>query len=158
MIDNNERPRVVRYITEIEFQERTTSELALDIEPINRKEIINSAKGHLALIELYRIDEFYEVQKSLKKWFELDFEVDHSKALLNNDKGEHHADNLQLLLKYHNGKKSKSNWVRFTFDEQKNYILKVLDAHKIVSSQDKLDVKINDIILESLLDRLKKIY
>lgn len=76
---------------------------------------------------------------------------------MNSEKqGEHHPNNLQLLLKYHNGKKNKNSWNRFTFEEQEDYIKKSVSLHSLVA--DKFDVKIDNKILESLLNRLKEIY
>jgi hypothetical protein len=159
LVDVSKSPREVKYINKEDLEVMTNQEVASDMDPITRKEIIYEAKSELELYELFRIDEFYDIQKSFKKWFDLDLEVDHSIALLNaNKRGSHHADNLQLLFKYHNGKKSNSSWNRFTFAEQKIYILKVIEIHKLVASESKLDIEINNKILNQLLDRLQKVY
>ena len=67
-----------------------------------------------------------------------------------------HPDNLQLLLKHHNGKKNKKSWERFTFDEQTEYIQKVISLQGLVA--DKFEIEIDSTILDLLLLRLKKIY
>ena len=159
IVDSSESPRVVMYITKEEYKQKNDFDLEKDIEPISRNEIIKKAEDTLKIKELYRIQEFHQIRDSFKKWFGLDFEVDHSNALLNMEKnGKHHADNLHLLLKFHNGKKSNSNWKRFNYKEQVIYIKKAIDFHKLVASKDRLDIEMNNEILLSLLDRLKKVY
>jgi hypothetical protein len=157
LIDDSERPRKVKYITKDELIEQEQIEIDEDIEPLRRQDIINNATNQLEIFALYRITEFENIQKAFKQFFGLDFEVDHAEALLNSEKqGEHHPSNLQLLLKYHNGKKNKNSWNRFTFEEQENYIKKSVALHSLVA--DKFDMEIDNKILESLLNRLKKIY
>ena len=157
LIDDSERPRKVKYITKDELIEQEQIEIDEDIEPLRRQDIINNATNQLEIFALYRITEFENIQKAFKQFFGLDFEVDHAEALLNSEKqGEHHPSNLQLLLKYHNGKKNKNSWNRFTFEEQEDYIKKSVALHSLVA--DKFDVEIDNKILESLLNRLKKIY
>ena len=157
LIDDSERPRKVKYITKDELIEQEQIEIDEDIEPLRRQDIINNATNQLEIFALYRITEFENIQKAFKQFFGLDFEVDHAEALLNSEKqGEHHPSNLQLLLKYHNGKKNKNSWNRFTFEEQEDYIKKSVVLHSLVA--DKFDVEIDNKILESLLNRLKKIY
>jgi hypothetical protein len=156
-IDDSERPRKVKYITKEELDEQVTQELDEDIEPLKRADIINSAKDSLEIRELYRISEFESIRSDFKTFFSIDFEIDHAKALMNSsDKGEHHPDNLQLLIKPHNGRKNKNSWDRFSIDKQIEYIKQAIKLQSIVA--DKLDIKISDYILESLLDRLKKVY
>lgn len=157
LIDDSERPRKVKYITKDELIEQEQIEIDEDIEPLRRQDIINNATNQLEIFALYRITEFENIQKAFKQFFGLDFEIDHAEALLNSEKqGEHHPSNLQLLLKYHNGKKNKNSWNRFTFEEQEDYIKKSVALHRLVA--DKFDVEIDNKILESLLNRLKKIY
>ena len=157
LIDDSERPRKVKYITKDELIEQEQIEIDEDIEPLRRQDIINNATNQLEIFALYRITEFENIQKAFKQFFGLDFEIDHAEALLNSEKqGEHHPSNLQLLLKYHNGKKNKNSWNRFTFEEQEDYIKKSVALHSLVA--DKFDMEIDNKILESLLNRLKKIY
>ncbi|WP_368030770.1 HNH endonuclease [Arcobacter sp. s6] len=157
LIDDSERPRKVKYITKDELIEQEQIEIDEDIEPLRRQDIINNATNQLEIFALYRITEFENIQKAFKQFFGLDFEIDHAEALLNSEKqGEHHPSNLQLLLKYHNGKKNKNSWSRFTFEEQEDYIKKSVALHSLVA--DKIDVEIDNMILESLLVRLEKIY
>ena len=156
-IDDNERPRKVKYITKDELIIQEQIEIDEDIEPLRRLDIINNATNQLEIFELYRITEFENIQKAFKQFFGLDFEIDHAEALLNSEKqGEHHPNNLQLLLKYHNGKKNKNSWNRFTFEEQEDYIKKSVSLHSLVA--DKFDVEIDNKILDSLLNRLREIY
>jgi len=156
-IDDNERPRKVKYITKNELEEHTQNEIDEDIEPLKRQDIINNAKDQMKVLELYRISELENIQRAFKLFFGVDFEIDHAEALLNDIKqGEHHPDNLQLLLKYHNGKKNKKSWKRFTFDEQVEYIKKTISLQSLVA--DKFDVEIDNKILELLINRLKEVY
>lgn len=156
-IDDSERPRKVKYITKEEQLQKTTQELEEDIEPLRRQDIINQAKESFEAKELYRISEFENIQKGFKSFFGIDFEIDHAQALLDDkEQGKHHPDNFQLLLKYHNVKKYKNSWQRFNIDEQIDYISKVMALHKVI--EDKLDVKLDENILDNLLNRLKAIY
>ena len=108
-------------------------------------------------LDQYRVSEFESISKQLKLFFGLDFEVDHAKALLNQSQlGVHHPDNFQLLLKAHNGKKNNDNWERFSVDEQVDYIKTAIRLQEIVATRFKIDME--DQVLDSLLDRLKKIY
>lgn len=156
-IDDSERPKKVKYITEYELKEHIKNEIDEDVEPIRRQDIINNAHEQMKVLELYRISELENIQKAFKLFFSVDFEIDHAQALLNDEKqGEHHPDNLQFLLKYHNGKKNKNSWKRFTFNEQADYIKKTVSLQSLVA--DKFDIEIDNKILESLLDRLKVVY
>ena len=106
---------------------------------------------------MYRISEFENIQKGFKNFFGIDFEIDHAQALLDNEEqGKHHPDNFQLLLKYHNVKKYKNSWKRFSINEQIDYISKVIALHKVI--EDKLAIKLDENILDSLLNRLKAVY
>jgi len=156
-IDDSERPRKVRYISPEQKEERIEEELESDIEPLTRAERIRQDMQSLSEIERYRIEEFEAIAKQLNRFFSLDFEVDHASALLHpTDPGKHHPDNLQLLIKAHNGKKNKRNWRRFTFDEQKEYIQRVVALQTMIATR--LEIALVDDVLENLLERLEKIY
>ncbi len=156
-IDSSERPRRVRYISKIDHEEHIQQEIEEDVAPLKRDEIIRLALNQASDYEKYRLTEFDSISKQLKQFFGLSFEVDHAHALLNTDShGVHHPDNLQLLLKAHNGQKNNSNWVRFTLDEQIEYIEAAIKLQQIVAP--KLIIKMEMEVLDSLLDRLKRIY
>ena len=156
-IDDSERPRKVRYVSVDVKQELLNEELEADVEPLTRKEKIESDSQNLTTYECYRIDEFYALGGQFKKYFDLDFEIDHAKALLNGeDAGRHHPDNLQLLIKAHNAKKNKKNWKRFSFEEQKQYIKEVVALQRTIASR--LDIVLVDEVLDSLFEKLEKIY
>ncbi len=156
-VDDSERPRKVRYISEVDKQTRIDDELEADIEPLTRAERIKSDFEELTEVERYRIEEIETISRQLNKFFSVDFEVDHATALLNpTESGKHHPDNLQLLIKAHNGKKNKKNWKRFTIDEQKEYIKHVLALQTLIASR--LGVSLVNDVLESLLERLEKVY
>ncbi|ADG94631.1 hypothetical protein Arnit_2983 [Arcobacter nitrofigilis DSM 7299] len=156
-VDKTERPKKVKYITKEEFEENTKEDLEEDLEPLNRRDIEKHSEDKMALKELYRLDEFRNIQKAFKTFFNLDFELDHAKALLNKqDAGEHHPDNFQFILKYHNVKKSNNNWERFSIDEQISYIKKCVELQNLIA--DRMELSVDENILNSLLNRLKQIY
>jgi hypothetical protein len=156
-IDDSERPRRVRYVSESDREERINEELEADVEPLTRKEKIQSDSKKLTTYEQYRVDEFYALSGQFKKYFDLDFEVDHAKALLNaDDAGTHHPSNLQLLIKAHNAKKNKKNWERFSFEEQKQYIEQVVALQMTIASR--LEIELVDEVLEKLFGKLEEIY
>ena len=156
-IDETERPRKVKYATESGKKDRAELELELDIEPLNRAERIKFHTEKLSEFDKYRIEELETISKQLNKYFRIDFEVDHAFALLNkSNPGEHHPDNLQLLVKAHNGKKNNKNWERFTIDEQVEYIKHVIALQKLIAS--KLEINLDDSLLDSLFERLKRVY
>ncbi len=156
-VDDSERPRHVKYISKEELEENTSQDIEEDLEPLNRREIEKKAEDKLALKELYRLDEFRNIQKAFKSFFNIDFELDHAKALLNkSDAGSHHPDNFQLILKYHNVKKSNNNWERFSIDEQVTYIKKAIELQALLS--DRLSIEIDALVLDSLIERLKVVY
>jgi len=133
-IDESERPRKVRYISEEDKKVRIEDELEADIEPLTRLERIRKDTESLGEYERYRIEELETISKQLNKFFSLDFEVDHALALLNTSQaGKHHPDNLQLLIKAHNGKKNKKNWERFNIDEQIEYIKHVIALQTLIA-------------------------
>ena len=156
-IDNSERPRMVRYIEENELQLINQKNLKEDIEPLRRDDIIRNDKNNLEIKQLYRIAQFEQITKELNKWFGTRFEVEHSKALLNqHDQGKHHPDNIQILLKSHNSKKNNKNWERFTLEKQIEYINKVIDLQKLVLEN--FNLEFEEVILEDLVNRLRRIY
>jgi hypothetical protein len=156
-IDESERPRKVRYITSKQKEERKKEELASDIEPLTRAERIRQDLKDLSKFERYRIEEFETIAKLLNRFFNLDFEVDHAIAILNPEQpGKHHPDNLQLLLKAHNSRKGKSNWKRFTQQEQREYIQQVVKLQALIAS--KMGISMTDELLDSLMQRLEKVY
>lgn len=156
-IDDSERPRKVRYMSEVDKKTLIEDELEADIEPLTRTERIRSDFEYLTEIERYRIEEIENISRQLNKFFSVDFELDHATAILNPiESGNHHPDNLQLLIKAHNGKKHKKNWKRFTIDEQIEYINHVLALQTLIASR--LGVSLVNDVLESLLERLAKVY
>ena len=156
-IDDSERPRKVRYVRQQERKAHIEQEISEDIAPLRRTEKIKQAAQILSCHERYRIDEFEAIAKQFKKYFGLDFQVDHAQALLNPDApGDHHPDNLQLLLKEHNGRKNNKNWEKFNLDDQFKYIRSAIRLQKIVASR--LDINLEEDVLDSLLQRLKDVY
>lgn len=156
-INEEERPRLVKFISKEELEENANHDIEEDLEPLTRREKEKEGEDSFLVQEHYRHDEFKNVQKSFKNFFSIDFDIDHAKALLNKeDAGSHHPDNFQLLLKHHNAKKSNNNWERFSFDEQCEYIKKVVELQTLISTH--LEIDINNSILESLLARLKAVY
>ncbi len=156
-IDDTERPRKVKYTTELDKRNRVELELESDIEPLTRAEKVKFDSAQLNELEKYRIEEIETISKQLNKFFNLDFEVDHSSALLNRENpGKHHPDNLQLLIKIHNGKKNKRNWQRFTIEEQIEYIKQVITLQTLIASR--LEINLVENVLNSLLERLKQVF
>jgi len=156
-IDDTEIPKKVKFVSKEEFDKNIIKEIEEDLEPLNRQEIIKNSLNKLKILDLYKIAEFENIQKAFKQYFGLDFEIDHAHSLLNNDeKGEHHPNNFQFLLKLHNNKKNNDNWKRFTFIEQIDYIKKAIILHNTIA--DKLDIEIDDEILNLLFKRLENVY
>ncbi len=156
-VDESERPRKVRYLSEVEAQEYLDKEVENDTEPLSRAERIQEDERLLTQTDHYRITEFYSIADDLKKIFRLDFEVDHSLAILGGEEqGKHHPDNLQLLTKAHNGRKNNSSWTRFSFDEQVEYIKAAVRLQKIVER--KMNIQIDDSLIENIILRLKLVY
>ena len=156
-IDESERPRKVKYLTDQEQQINLERDVNDDIEPIKRSEIISQAKDNLKIFELYRLDEFRNIQKAFKDFFSLDFELDHAQALLNKkEQGNHHPDNIQLLLKFHNSKKNNKSWKRFNYERQEKYIKDAIRFHSNVA--DNFDLELDDKVLSELLKRLKSVF
>lgn len=156
-IDTSERPRKVRYIPAEKRDEYKALELEEDVEPLRRDEIIKRDLSEWRAKEQYRSDEFEVISKQLKSFLSLEFEVDHASALLNSENpGKHHPDNLQLLLKSHNAKKKNDNWPRFSFDEQVEYIQAAIRLQRVVASN--LNIEMDESVIDSLLDRLSKVF
>lgn len=156
-IDLSEKPRKVKYISEIELTKNKEQAIEDDIAPLTRGEKIKNAEQSLTDNNIYRIREIEDIQSRFKQFLNIDFEIDHAKALLNKEvAGKHHPDNLQLLLKYHNSKKNNNNWDRFSFKEQKNYILKTIELQNLINAH--IKIKVDENIVNSLLARLQKIY
>ena len=156
-IDTSESPRKVRYVPELARAEHDAQEIEEDIAPLKRNEIIKRGINTWQQKEKYRNDEFEAISKQLKSFLNIEFEVDHAMALLNpQNPGKHHPDNFQLLLKTHNAKKNNSNWVRFTLDEQKEYIKTAIKLQSLVAP--KLNIIMDESVIDSLLDRLNKVY
>lgn len=156
-IDDSERPRKVRYISEEFKKELIDQELAEDIEPLTRAERIKQDCEALSVAEEYRIAEFEAISRQLNRFFGLDFEVDHAMAILNPENpGKHHPDNLQILTKAHNGKKHKYNWQRFSIDDQIEYIEAVISLQTIVAP--KFGIELEPKVLENLITRLREVF
>lgn len=156
-IDDSERPRKVRYISENEASKLVEKEIEEDVEPLNRAERILEDEKNLNQKEKYRVAEVFDIAKTMSRMFRLDFEVDHAQAILNEENpGKHHPDNLQILTKAHNVRKNNSNWVRFTFEEQIEYIKSVIKVQKIV--EHKMSVELDDALIENIISRLKLVY
>jgi hypothetical protein len=156
-VDESERPRKVRYLSEAEAKEYLDKEIEEDIEPLSRAERIQEDEKSLDQRELYRANEFYSIADDLKKLFRLDFEVDHASALLcRENSGKHHPDNLQLLTKAHNGRKNNCSWNRFSFEEQVEYIKAAVRLQKIVEA--KMGVQIDDSLIENIIARLRLVF
>lgn len=156
-VDESERPKRVRILSEeaaSHFQERSLEE---DLEPLTRAQRIKTDEEALGTKEKYRIAELDTIIRQLKEFFNLDFELEHAKAILNStDPGKHHPDNLQILLKSHNRLKSNTNWERFTLQEQIEYIKAVVQVQKLVSAKMKIDL--HDEVIGSIIERLKLVY
>ena len=72
-IDDSERPRKVRYISEAQKEERIEEELEADIEPLTRAERIRQDTETLSEVGRYRIEELETIAKQLNKFFSLGF-------------------------------------------------------------------------------------
>lgn len=156
-IDNSERPKKVRYLSEDEATQHILKEIEEDTEPLDRAERIEQDEKRLTQKETYRIAEILDISKTMSRMFRLDFEVDHALALLHpKEPGAHHPDNMQILTKAHNGRKNNSNWARFTIDEQIEYINSVIKVQKIV--EHKMNVELDDALIGNIISRLKLVY
>ena len=146
-INDTERPRLVKYVSEDEAHKLEEKEIEDDLEPLTREQKIRQDETVLSVKDKYRLGEFETIISQLREFFYLDFEFEHSKALLNpTDPGKHHPDNIQILLKSHNRLKGKKNWERFTLDEQIDYIRSNVKVQKIISK--KMNIEIDDEVIE----------
>lgn len=150
-IDTTERPRKIRYATEEEIQKHVDEELDEEMDSLTRTQKIKLDYETLSNYDKYRIQELESIAKTFNSYFKTDIEVDHSKALMGDTPGMHHPDNLQLLSRTHNRIKSKSSWERMSLEKQLEYIERMMEYHKLV-------FQIDEGILASLVDRIKKIY
>ncbi len=156
-IDERERPKRVRILSEQDAAHYVEKELESDLEPLTRAQKITLDESNLGIKEKYRLAEFSAIIAQLKYFFNLDFEFEHAKAILHpTDPGRHHPDNVQILLKSHNRLKQNSNWDRFTLKEQIEYIEAVVRVQKLVSS--KMNIDLQEDVIGSLIDRLKLVY
>jgi hypothetical protein len=156
-IDESERPRKVRFLSETDAKNYEEKELEEDLAPISRSQKIRSDFENLSIKEKYRLDEFEAIIGQLRHFFNLDFELEHAKALLNpKEPGLHHPNNIQILLKSHNRMKSNDNWERFTINEQIDYINSAISLQKMVSKR--MGVEIDDSVIDSIISRLKVIF
>jgi hypothetical protein len=67
----------------------------------------------------------------------------------------HHLPNLQILFKYHNGKKIKIIGIESPMKNKKIILKNTIALHSLLTS--KFDVKIDNKILTSFLNRLKEV-
>ncbi|MFP5519676.1 MAG: HNH endonuclease [Bdellovibrionia bacterium] len=154
-VDESERPKRVRVLSESEAANYEEREIESDLEPLTRAQRIKTDEDTLGTKEKYRIAELDAIIRQLKEFFNLDFELEHAKAILNpKDPGKHHPDNLQILLKSHNRQKSNDNWDRFTLQEQIEYIQAVVKVQKLVSAKMKIDL--HDEVIESIIKKKPK--
>lgn len=156
-VDESERPKRVRILSEENVSRYLEKELEADLEPLTRAQKIKTDEESLGTKEKYRLVEFETIINQLKNFFNLDFEFEHAKAILNpKDPGKHHPENIQILLKVHNRLKSNSNWERFTLKEQIEYIEVVVHVQKLVSAKMKIDLQ--EEVVGSIIERLKLVY
>ena len=156
-INESERPRKVRILTEADAKNYEEKELEDDLAPITRSQKIKTDTDSLSVRDKYRLAEFEAIIEQLRHFFNLDFEFEHAKALLNPiEPGRHHPSNIQLLLKSHNRMKGKENWERFSLEEQIEYIQSAVQIQRMVSKR--MGFIIDDSVIDSLTDRLKAIY
>lgn len=156
-VDESERPKRVRILSDEDASSYVEKEIASDLEPLSRAQRIKCDEEALMTKEKYRLAEFEAIISQLKNFFNLDFEFEHAKALLNEkDPGRHHPDNIQILLKSHNRMKGNSNWDRFTIAEQVEYIEAVIRVQRLVSKR--MNIDLHEDVVGSIIQRLKMIY
>ena len=156
-VDTSERPRRVRWLTEENAKIYEDKEKEEDVEPINRRIKEKTQYEALSVNDKFRMTEFEDIIRQLNKFFGTDFELEHAKAIMNGkDPGGHHPDNIQILMKNHNRTKSGKNWDRFSIEEQEDYIQSVVKIQKIIAH--KMNIEIEESILDIILDKLKKIF
>lgn len=156
-IDESERPRKVRFLTEVEASDYEAKELEEDLAPITRSQRMKFDFENLSQMDKYRLTEIETIISQLRQFYNLDFEVEHAKALLNkDDPGMHHPDNIQILLKSHNRMKSNNNWERFSIVEQVEYIKSAVVLQKMISKR--MGIAIEDSVIHSIISRLEAVY
>jgi hypothetical protein len=156
-VDESERPKKVRYVSQEEAKKIIQKEREEDLAPLNRESRIKIDEEKLTTKEKYRLSEMKIIIGQLKSFFNLDFEFEHAKAILNaTDPGRHHPDNIQILLKSHNRLKNSDNWERFSLEEQIEYIEAVVKVQKIVSAKMKVDIE--EEVINSIIEKLKAVY
>lgn len=156
-IDESERPRKIRFLSEQEADILVNKEMEDDLAPLTRSQKIKQDELSFTTKDKYRMTEFETIISQLRSFFNLDFELEHAKAIFNpTDPGSHHPDNIQLLLKSHNRMKSSSNWERFTLEEQIEYIKAAVRLQKLVS--DKMKIDLEEEVINQIFERLKLIY
>ncbi len=156
-VDESERPKRVRILSEERARHYQEDSLESDLEPLTRSQKIKTAEAQFGTKEQYRMAEFQTIIGQLKSLFNLDFEFEHAKAILNpTDPGHHHPDNIQILLKSHNRLKGNTNWERFTLKEQIEYIEAVVKVQKLVSKR--MNVELQDEVIGSIIERLKLVF
>lgn len=156
-INDEERPRKIRYISEQEAKSKEDLDIEEDLAPLTRAQRIKNDEVELSVKERYRLAEFEAIIGQLKTFFNLDFHFEHAKALMNPiDPGKHHPDNIQLLLASHNRIKNSKNWERFSLDEQIEYIRSAVRVQKIVSSR--MGIELEEEVIEQIIERLIKVY
>ena len=156
-IDESERPRKIRFLSEQEADILVNKEMEDDLAPLTRSQRIKQDESAFTTKDKYRMTEFETIISQLRSFFNLDFELEHAKAILNpTDPGSHHPDNIQLLLKSHNRMKSSSNWERFSLEEQIEYIQAAVRLQKLVS--DKMKIDLEEEVINQIFERLKLIY
>lgn len=156
-VDESERPKQVRILSEEAASHYQENSLEADLEPLTRTQKIKNDEALLGTKEKYRLAEFEAIIGQLKSFFNLDFEFEHARAILNPvDAGRHHPDNIQILLKSHNRLKGNANWERFTLKEQIEYIEAVVKVQKLVSK--KMTIDLQEDVIDSIIERLKLVY
>ena len=156
-VDESERPKLVRILSDEVVSHYHEKTLESDLEPLTRAQKIKADEAKLNTKEKYRLAEFEAIIAQLKNFFNLDFEFEHAKAILNpHDPGRHHPDNIQILLKSHNRLKGNANWERFTLNEQIEYIEAVVRVQKLVSN--KMLIDLHEDVVGSIIERIKLVY
>jgi hypothetical protein len=156
-IDESERPRRAKYISEKEAHDLEEKEKEDDLAPLSRADRIARDEALLSTRERYRVAEMVTIISQMKEFFSITYELDHSKAILNHlEPGKHHPDNMQILTKAHNASKNNDNWERFNLDEQIEYIRATVRVQKLVSK--KMEIEMDEEVIEQVISRLKLVY
>lgn len=156
-VDESERPRKVRALSQAEAEKYVEKEIEEDVAPITRHQRIKADLENLEPKEKYRLSELESIVSQLRQLFRLNFELEHANAIMNGEEpGHHHPDNIQIMTKNHNTMKSNSNWKRFSIDEQIDYIRAEVRLQKLVA--ERMGVSIDESILDHIFDRLKAVF